>query len=335
MANPAGPSAVCSNWFANRADFTTPPDCLTPAPGFLMKVKKILLLLFCGFFAVPCYCRQEASAFHAAALCHGGAKRPDAQFAGAWIEDDPCAEAPPAGLWTPTSDLWVKPDADSADGQSAQPSASGSQQPGRSRPHLIELSSANWQPLRSSEKFELFWRDLIHWETHASLAFDAGISAALADRQYLGTGAKGYFKTYGLNVADEADFTFFCAFLFPTVFHQDPRYIPRDHGSTGQRLAYALSRVVVTRADSGKSEFNASKVAGIVIATSVSSSYYSAFGADVGVGGTFASMGINFGSEAAFDLFKEFWPDVARKLKLNVWIRNIVRGSVRDAIRVS
>lgn len=200
---------------------------------------------------------------------------------------------------------------------------------------MIELSAANWKPLNRSEKFELFWRNLFHWETHASLAFDAGFSAALGDRSYLGTGVRGYFKTYGLNVADEADFTFFCAFFFPTVFHQDPRYIPRDHGSTGQRLAYALSRVAVTRGDSGKSEFNASKIAGVAIATSISSAYYSRFGANVGVGGNFASMGVDFGSEAAFDVFKEFWPDVARKLKLNVWIRNLVRASIRDAVRVN
>jgi hypothetical protein len=45
-------------------------------------------------------------------------------------------------------------------------------------------------------------------------------------------------------------------------------------------------------------------------------------------------MGINLGSDAAFDLFKEFWPDVARKMKLNVWIRNLVTASIRDEIRV-
>ncbi len=203
------------------------------------------------------------------------------------------------------------------------------------KPHLIELSSANWRPLTRREKFNLFGRDLLHWETHASLAFDAGISSALGDRPYLGTGAAGYSRKYGLNVADEADFTFFNAFFFPTIFHEDPRYIPFDHGTVRQRLGYALSRVVITRNDAGKSEFNKSRVLGMVIATSISTAYYSACGADVGIGGNFANIGINLGSDAAFDLFKEFWPDVARKLKLNVWIRNIVRASIRDEVRIS
>jgi hypothetical protein len=201
------------------------------------------------------------------------------------------------------------------------------------KPHLIELSAANWRPLTRREKFDLFDRDLLHWETHASLAFDAGISSAIGDRPYLGTGARGYFRKYGLNVADEADFTFFNAFFFPALFHEDPRYIPFDHGTVCRRIFYAVSRIAVTRNDSGKSEFNKSRVLGTVVATSISSAYYSAFGADIGVGGNFASMGINLGSDAAFDLFKEFWPDVARKMKLNVWIRNLVRATIRDEIR--
>jgi hypothetical protein len=202
------------------------------------------------------------------------------------------------------------------------------------KPHLIELSAANWRPLTRREKLNLFDEDLLHWETHVSLAFDAGIASALGARPYLGTGARGYFRKYGLNVADEVDFAFFNGFFFPTMFHEDPRYIPFDHGTVCRRFFYAVSRVAVTRNDFGQSEFNKSRVLGTVVATSISSAYYSAFGADVGVGGNFASMGINLGSDAAFDLFKEFWPDVARKMKLNVWIRNLVTASIRDEIRV-
>ncbi len=205
----------------------------------------------------------------------------------------------------------------------------------KQRPHMIELSSANWRPLKRPEKFELFWHDLLRWETHASIAFDTGLSFATEDRPHLGYGASGYFTRYGLNVADEANFTFFNAFLFPSVFHQDPRYIPRDGGSTKARLAYALSRVLITRADSGKSEINRSKMLGMFISTSISSVMYSSYGADVGVGGNFVAYGYNMATEAAFDVFKEFWPDVARKMKLNLWLRNIVRASIRDYIRVS
>jgi hypothetical protein len=215
-----------------------------------------------------------------------------------------------------------------------QPMAPSDQQP-EQKPHLIELTSDNWRPLSNKEKFQLFERDLLHWETHASLLFDAGISAALADRRYLGVGASGYFSTYGLNAADESDFVLCNGFLFPTLFHEDPRYIPLDRGSVRQRLAYSLTRIVVARSDSGKLKFNESRLLGTLVATSISSAYYSKVGADASVKGNFASFGINIASEAAFDLLKEFWPDVARKLKLNVWIRNAARRSVRDSIKIS
>jgi hypothetical protein len=216
-----------------------------------------------------------------------------------------------------------------------QPVASSNQQD-EDKPHLIELTSNNWRPLSNKEKFQLFERDLLHWGTHASLLLDSGISAALADRRYLGVGVSGYFSIYGMNAADESNFVFVNGFLFPTLFHEDPRYIPRDHGSVRQRLVYSLTRTVVARSDSGKPKFNESRLLGALVSTSLSSAYYSKVGgADVSVKGCFASFGINIASEAAFDLLKEFWPDVARKLKINVWIRNAVRRSVRDSIKIS
>jgi len=214
-------------------------------------------------------------------------------------------------------------------------SASAPKRAPKQRPHMIELSMANWRPLTHSEKFGLFYRDLLHWETHMSIAFDAGLSFATKDRQYLGVGARGYFTRYGLNVADEANFTFFNTFLFPTIFAEDPRYIPSDNHKTSARLAYALTRGILTRNDSGASEVNWAKLLGMLVATSVSSIMYSSYGADVGVGGNFVAFGSNMGSEAAFNVFKEFWPDVARKMKLSLWLRNIVRSQLRDYVRVS
>ena len=203
------------------------------------------------------------------------------------------------------------------------------------RPHLIELSAANWRPLTRSDKFSFFWRDIIHWGTHVSLVFDTSLSYATGDRTYLGPGVRGFFTRYGLNVADEANFTFFNAFFFPTIFHQDPRYIPSDHGKIGARLGYALSRVLIARTDSGGSAVNTSKIAGEFIATAISSIMYSNYGADIGMGENFIDFGMNLVTDAAFDVFKEFWPDMARKMKLNLWLRNMVRASLRDYTRVS
>ncbi len=236
------------------------------------------------------------------------------------------------------SSAGIPPDraeAQSADSAEAhQPVSAPASASSNPHPHRVELNAANWHPMKQSEKFALFYKDLYSWETHLSLAIDAGLSFATKDRDFLGPGAAGYFSRYGMNVADEANFTFFQAFLFPALFHQDPRYIPLDRGSTGARLAYSLSRVLVTRDDDGGSELNKSKILGTIVSTSISSAYYASLGADVSAGANFTNVGINLASDAAFNVFKEFWPDVARKLKINVWVRNIVRSSIRDSVRV-
>ncbi|MBE3119145.1 MAG: hypothetical protein IMZ50_10375 [Candidatus Atribacteria bacterium] len=224
------------------------------------------------------------------------------------------------------------------DTQAAGGSSSGSQpqgkNPSRDHFHLIELTSANWRPLSDSEKLRLFSKNLLHWETHLSLATDAGLSSATNDRPFLGTGGHGFLRRYGFNIADEANYTFFGAFLFPTLFHEDPRYIPMDHGTRRARITYALSRVVLTRNDAGGTEFNKSLVLGTVVSSAVSSAYHSPAGGSTGAGVILANAGISLASVAGFNLFKEYWPNVSRKLKLNLWIRNLIRSSARDTIRV-
>lgn len=204
----------------------------------------------------------------------------------------------------------------------------------RHHPHLIELTSANWHPLKTSEKFELVWRDLISWETHLSLGVDASISFATNDRDYLGDGFRGWGRRYGINVVDEANFTLMETFIFPTLFHTEPRYIPMNTGTIGRRLAYSVSRVVVARKDSGGYTFNSAKVLETLTAAGLSYIYNSPSERNTELTATLTRAGISIGSDAAFNIFKEFWPDFARKVKLNIWIQNIVRSCIRDVIRV-
>jgi hypothetical protein len=223
---------------------------------------------------------------------------------------------------------------DQQDPKDNQPPTAATQPAKKPRHHLIELTSKNWQPLKPGEKFELFWRDMISWETHLSLAGDAAISFATDDRNYLGTGAKGYAKRYGINVLDEANGTFMQSFLLPTIFHEESRYIPYPDGTKRQRVVYAIESVVIARKDSGGMTLNKSKLIGELASSSISYIYNSPVGRNTEFSATLTATAINLGTDAAFNLFKEFWPDFARKVKLNVWLRNIVRSSIRDVIRV-
>jgi hypothetical protein len=240
---------------------------------------------------------------------------------------------PSRGLITRDLHLSAAGDLQAAGGSSSNTRPQG-KKPSRDHSYLIELTSANWHPLSNAEKFGLFSMDLLHWETHVSLVLDAGLSLATNDRPFLGRGGYGFIRRYGFNMADEANYTFFGAFLFPTLFHEDPRYIPMDHGTKRARIAYALSRVVLTRNDAGGTELNKSLVLGTIVSTAISSAYYAPVGGSTGAGIIFANAGISLASDAGFNLFKEYWPNVSRKLKLSLWLRNLIRSSIRDTIKV-
>ncbi len=229
--------------------------------------------------------------------------------------------------------LFAAGDTQAAGGSSDGFQAQG-KKPSRDQSYLIELTSANWRPLSHSEKFRLFSQDLLQWGTHVSLAIDAGLSLSTNDRPFLGRGGYGFLRRYGFNVVDEANSVFFGAFLFPTLFHEDPRYIPLDRGTRRARIAYAVSRVVVTRNDAGRTELNKSLILGTVVSSAIASAYYAPAGGSTGAGVVFANAGIILASEAGFNLFKEYWPNVSRKLKMNPWFRNLIRSAVRDRLRV-
>jgi hypothetical protein len=291
---------------------------------------KTVAMLHCLLLAAPVWAQQDCTRLPMPSLCNPRGPFRTEMFRNAGMDFGLLQRETPTLLL----DSHGKRKTFLSVGLSSAPRQAVTGQSPQPAPHLIELTAANWRPLTSKEKLTLFDRDLLHWETHASLLLDSAIASAVGDREFLGTGARGFFSIYGLDAADELNFTFFNAYLFPTLFHQDPRYIPRDHGTFRQRLLYAVSRIAVTRGDSGRSEINRSKILGTILATSISSSYYAACGANVGVGGNFASVGINLGSDAAFDILKEFWPDAARKLNLSLWIRRLVRTSIRDRIRI-
>ena len=113
--------------------------------------------------------------------------------------------------------------------------------------------------LTPNEKFRLFAIDATRPYQFVAAAAVTGISMIDHDNRGFGQGGEGFGKRYGAAMADEASSAFFGEFLFPTIFRQDPRYFRRGSGGGGHRVGYAISRVAVTRSDSGKSQVNTSE----------------------------------------------------------------------------
>jgi len=100
--------------------------------------------------------------------------------------------------------------------------------------------------------------------------------------------------------------------VFPIALHQDPRYFTKGKGGFWRRTGYALSREVITRSDDGRNQANVSELAGNFVAAGISNAYYPP--ADRSFPKTVNKWGQQIALDAFFNVMKEFWPDMRRKI---------------------
>ena len=108
--------------------------------------------------------------------------------------------------------------------------------------------------------------------------------------------------------AEQAVGNFFTEFALATAFKQDPRYFTLGRGGFWKRSEYALSRLAVTRTDSGGSAVNFSEIVGNGAAAGISGLYYPAsYRTWTKTGQRWADQ---LALDAVFNVVKEFWPDI-------------------------
>jgi hypothetical protein len=135
--------------------------------------------------------------------------------------------------------------------------------------------SSHAPALTGSDKFQLFLQRNLPQDILLGTTFDAGWAQLTNDWPGYGQGMQGFGKRWGALIANQETKSFFETFLLPTLLHQDPRYFRMGSGRPfSRRLAYALSRVVVTHKDDGRNTFNSSLVLSTVLAKSLSNAYY-------------------------------------------------------------
>jgi hypothetical protein len=130
------------------------------------------------------------------------------------------------------------------------------------------------QPLTPRQKFKLALvvsRDPL---TFFTTGVNAGIEQAEGDFAGYGQGFSGYAQRYAAGYGDHLSATFLGSAIFPTLFHQDPRYFYNGHGSVVHRALYAIATVVICKGDNGHWQPNYSNVLGNVGSGAISSLYY-------------------------------------------------------------
>ena len=137
------------------------------------------------------------------------------------------------------------------------------------------------------------------------------ISEGRATHPPLGKGVDGYGNYLWRALLDRTDRSYQSTFLFPTVFHEDPRYYAMERGNVFKRAAYAATRVIITRTDHGHETFNIAGIAGKFGSDAISRTYYP--NATFNAGGMAHRFGIACGRDASFSIVREFYPDIAAR----------------------
>ncbi len=226
--------------------------------------------------------------------------------ASAWAQDataqDPSATPPPAS----------PPAASPAPAQPGQ-----TQEPPDKRVFgvLPNYRTANataiYTPITAKQKFIIGAKDSFDYPLILLAGAFAGLGQLTNQHPEFGQGMAGFGRRIGTAYGDQAIGNMMTEAIFPSLLHEDPRYFRRGYGSKWGRTWYALTRVMVTRTDSGGTRFNFSEWVGNATATAISNAYYPD---DHSVLDNSTKLLEAVGTDAISQVLKEFWPDIKHKL---------------------
>lgn len=181
-------------------------------------------------------------------------------------------------------------------------------------PNFLTVDNeGKYPPLSAKQKFAVVARSSFDYVEYPWYAFLAGISQAENSEPGYGQGAEGYGKRFGAAFADGTIENFMTSAVVPSLLRQDPRYYQLGRGGFWHRTEYAVSRLIITRGDSGTREFNFSEIFGAATSSAISTySYHPS--SDRNLSNVASVWGTQIGYDGLTFVVKEFWPDIKRKL---------------------
>jgi Carboxypeptidase regulatory-like domain len=168
-------------------------------------------------------------------------------------------------------------------------------------------------PMTTKQKFSLASHDTFDPVSLIGVGLTAGIEQANNTYAGYGQGAAGYGKRFAAQFGTGRSSDFLSHAVFPSLFHQDPRYFYQGTGSFKSRLVHAASFAIVTRSDSGRPMPNYSYFLGDIGAGALSNLYYPH--ADRGMGLVFTNAAIGIAGKAGGTIIREFF---SRRITTNV-----------------
>jgi hypothetical protein len=179
--------------------------------------------------------------------------------------------------------------------------------------YLTVENAAKVPPLTSGGKFKLVAKNAFDPVIFPFIGFIALVNQGQDSDPGFGQGASGFGKRYGASFGDSTIGSFMTGAIFPSLLKQDPRYYQLVRGGFRRRLVYSITRIVITRTDSGRNQFNGSELAGNFVAAGISNAYHPA--SDRSFKNTLSGWGNDTGWDMMANIAQEFWPDI------HVWLK--------------
>jgi hypothetical protein len=162
----------------------------------------------------------------------------------------------------------------------------------------------NAAPLNTKQKFSLATRTAFDPVALIGTSLGAGIEQARNSFPGYGRGAEGYAKRWGALFANGRTSEILSRAVYPSLFHQDPRYFYQGSGSTWSRIRHAVGSAFVARSDSGHLMPNYSSILGEISSGALSNVYYPA--SSRGAGLVFTNAAVGVAGRAGQNLIREF-----------------------------
>jgi hypothetical protein len=193
-------------------------------------------------------------------------------------------------------------------------------------PYQRFLTSNIVIPMTWQQKGYLALHDLADPVNFGTILGISAITVGANSHSAYGPGLKGFGKSVGVSLLQDATGQFFGAFAIPVIAHQDPRYFRMPHAPFTRRLVYSISRTVIARSDSGKSMPNYATLLNYPIGAELANFYVPGIHPDGP--STVKRIFTGYALDPVNSLLNEFLPDVASHVHIRIIVVQRILNNV-------
>src|SRR6202047_4117677 len=192
-------------------------------------------------------------------------------------------------------------------------SASSEAQRQKSVPWKPLPDAPSFQPPTQAEKFQAFVDEARSPLILGAVGVNAGIMRETELEHFTPGPQPSFADVYRVALIQKESSAFFGKYLYPSLLKQDPRYYPSTSESVMGRASYAVSRIFITRDDSGKRKLNTSYFLGVLTSVAIAIAYRPYWARSTSA--TFNNFGTTIGSDAGINVLHEFGPGIRQVVK--------------------